>query len=139
MQQTVLLVDDDENLLRALARALWQQPDRLYTARSGEEAVTVLKTRPVDVIVSDERMPGMSGTDLIAWAARNCPRAARIILTGHATADTAIRAINEGSVFRFFTKPCDAVELALTIRRALEQKNEDVPGPATRGALPAAP
>ena len=127
MQRTVLLVDDDENLLRALARALWQQPYRLYTARSGEEAMTVLKTRPVDVIVSDERMPGMSGTDLIAWSARNCPGAARIILTGHATAEAAIRAINEGSVFRFFTKPCDAVELALAIRHALEQSGRTPP------------
>ncbi len=125
MTHQVLFVDDDENLLRGLARVLRHQPFKLLTARSAEEAIWVLKTRSVDVIVADESMPGMSGTELLAWAARECPEVVRIVLTGHATAATAIRAINEGAVYRFFTKPCDEVELALAIRKALEEKRLD--------------
>ncbi len=122
MEQIVLLVDDDENLLHGLARALRQQPYRLNTARSAEEAVWTLKSHPIDLIVADERMPGMSGGDLLAWVARHYPEVMRIVVTGHATADAAIRAINEGSVYHFFTKPCDVVQLAVTIRKALEHK-----------------
>ena len=122
MEPIVLLVDDDENLLRGLARALRQQPYRLHTARSAEEAVWVLKTHPVDLIVADERMPGMSGGDLWAWITRHYPAVMRIVLTGHATTEAAIRAINEGGVYHFFTKPCNVVHLAVTIRKALEYK-----------------
>ena len=122
MDHTVMLVDDDANVLHALARVLRNQPYQLYTARSGNEAMAILKARSVDVIVSDEQMPGISGTDLLAWVSDNYPDVMRIVLTGHATAETAIRAINEGGVFRFFTKPCDEVQLALTIREALERR-----------------
>jgi DNA-binding NtrC family response regulator len=122
MPPIVLLVDDDENLLRGLARALRDQPYHLFTARSGEEAIEVLKTRPVDVVVSDERMPGISGGELLAWTAEHCPDVMRIVLTGHATAETAIRAINEGGVYHFFTKPCNVAHLAVTIRKAIEHK-----------------
>ncbi len=120
-QHRVLLVDDDENLLRGLARALRFQPYHVYTARSGEEALHVLKSQPIDVIVADEKMPGLSGGDLLAWVAANCPEVVRIVLTGHPSAESAIRAINEADVFRFFTKPCDTVRLALAIRQAIEQ------------------
>lgn len=123
MKHTVLLVDDDENVLRGLSRALRQQPYQLYTARSGEEAVDVLKAHAVDVIVTDDRMPGMSGSDLLAWIAENCPEVMRIVLTGHASAETAIRAINESSVYHFFTKPCNDFHLAMAIRKALEHKD----------------
>ena len=122
MNHTVLLVDDDPNILHGLARVLRNQPYELYTARSADEAMALLKAWNVDVIVSDEQMPGISGSDLLAWVAENYPDVMRIVLTGHATAETAIRAINEGDVYHFFTKPCDEVELALTIRKALEQK-----------------
>ena len=123
MNHTVLLVDDDANVLNGLARVLRHQPYQLYTALSGDEAMAILKARNVDVIVSDEQMPGISGSDLLAWVADKLPDVMRIVLTGHATAETAIRAINEGDVFHFFTKPCDEVQLALTIRKALENRD----------------
>jgi len=122
MPRTVLLVDDEENVLRALARTLRFQPFRLYTARTADEAIEALKAHQVDVVVSDEHMPGMSGSRLLAWIAEHCPEVMRIVLTGHATAETAIRAINEGAVYHFFTKPCDPVQLAVVIRKALEHK-----------------
>jgi len=127
MSAIVLLVDDDDNVLHGLSRVLRNQPYQLFTARSGDEAMFILKTHPVDVVVTDERMPGMSGTDLVAWVAEHCPETKRIVLTGHATATTAIRAINEGEVFRFFTKPCNEVDLAIAIREALERRETPAP------------
>lgn len=122
MTPTVLLVDDDPNVLHALARVLRHQPYRLQTARSGEEAIAALKAHQIDVVVSDEEMVGLSGNDLLAWIAEYCPDTVRIMLTGRATTHTAVRAINEGEVYRFFTKPCDNVELAITIRKAIEYR-----------------
>ncbi len=122
MKHAVLFVDDEDNVLDGFRRSLRQQPYRLYTARSGEEAMRILKARDMDVIVADERMPGMSGSDLLAWVTKNCPQVMRIMLTGQATTEAAIRAINEGTVYRFCTKPCDTVELAIIIRKAFALK-----------------
>ena len=119
----VLLVDDDADVLHSLARMLQKQPYQLYTARSGEDAKSTLKARSVDVIVADERMPEMSGTDLLAWVARHYPDVVRIMVTGHAVTETAIRIINEVGVFHFFTKPCNEAHLAVMIRKALEHKD----------------
>ena len=120
MNHTVLLVDDDQNVLHGLSRALRRQPYQVYTARSGNEAVEILKAHPIDLVISDEQMPGMSGGVLLAWIAEEYPDVARIVLTGHATTSAAIRAINEGAVYQFLTKPCDEFRLAVTINKALE-------------------
>jgi DNA-binding NtrC family response regulator len=122
MDRAVLLVDDDENLLSGLVRVLRGQPFKVCTARNGEEAIRFLKTRQIDVIVADERMPGMSGVQLLTWVADKCPDVVRIVLTGHVDPDTAIRAINNAGVFRFFQKPCNEARLAVTIHDALERK-----------------
>jgi two-component system probable response regulator PhcQ len=122
MKPIVLLIDDDENVLHGLLRALHSQPYQLLTARSGDEAMIILKNREVDVIVVDEVMPGVSGSDLLAWAAENAPDTIRIMLTGNATTSIAIRAINEGRVHNFFTKPCDNMQLAIAIRKAIEHR-----------------
>lgn len=74
------------------------------------------------MLVTDHRMPGISGNDLLAWAAQHAPDIMRIILTGHATTDGVIRAVNEGRVFQYFTKPCREVDLALAIHKALEYR-----------------
>jgi two-component system, probable response regulator PhcQ len=118
----VLLVDDDDRLLSGLVRALRRQPYQLCTARSAEDAMYVLKAHEVDLIVADEQMPGMSGSELLAWAAKHYPEVMRIVLTGCAQPEVAIRAINEGAVYHFFQKPCDEVQLAIAIRKALEHK-----------------
>ena len=120
MEPAVLLIDDEPSILHGLARALRNQPYRLHTATSAEEAMRVLKSRRVGVIVVDEHMPGMRGSELLAWVAQHCPEVMRIVLTGQPTVDTAIRAINEGRVYQFFTKPCNAAHLAVAIRKALE-------------------
>ncbi len=123
MDPIVLLVDDDSNLLHGLVRILRRQPFQLYTARSGEEAVAIIKARPVDVLVADHRMPGISGNDLVAWVAKHAPDVMRIVLTGHATTDGVIRAVNEGRVFQYFTKPCSEVDLAIAIHKALDYRH----------------
>ena len=124
MMHAVLLVDDEDNVLRGLVRALRGQPYRLYTAKSGEEAMWVLKRQTVDVVVADEMMGGLSGTDLLAWVADNYPDVMRIVLTGHPSVDLAVRAINGAGVYRFFVKPCKEVDLAIAIRTALERSDE---------------
>ena len=123
MERIVLLVDDDENILHGFARTLRGQPYQIYTAQSGEEATWTMKTRNVDVIVVDEKMPGMSGVELCKWVTEKYPDAVRIMLTGHATTSTAVRAINEGAVYHFLTKPCNEFHLAVTIGKALDHKD----------------
>ncbi len=123
MSHTVLLVDDEPNVLDGLTRVLRKEPYEILTANSAEEAATFLEDRSVDLIVSDEEMPGMSGTEFLGRVAERYPDTVRIVLTGHPTLPAALRAINEGKVYQFFTKPCNEIDLAITIRRALEQKD----------------
>ena len=120
MKHAVLLIDDDPSILHGLARALHHQPYELLTATSGTEAMLVLKSHQVDVVVADEHMPGMRGGDLLAWVAEHFPEVVRLVLTGHPTVETAIRAINEGRVYQFFVKPCNPAHLGVAIRKALE-------------------
>jgi two-component system, probable response regulator PhcQ len=122
MKSVVLLVDDDDNILYGLVRALRKQPYQLLTAKTGDEAMLILKSREVDVVVVDEIMPGLSGGDLLSWMAENVPDTIRIMLTGNASTSVAIRAINESQVYHFFTKPCDDVQLAIFIRKAIEHR-----------------
>lgn len=123
MEPIVLLVDDDENLLHGLVRTLRRQPFQIYTARSGEEAIAVIKARPVEVLVTDYQMPGLSGNELLAWIAKHSPDIMRIVLTGHATTEGVIGAVNQGRVFQYFTKPCREVDLAIAIHNAIEYRN----------------
>ena len=123
MSHTVLLVDDEPNVLEGLSRALHRESYEILTAGSAEQAAAVLDASAVDLIVSDEEMPGMSGTEFLARVARDYPDVVGIVLTGHPTLPAALRAINEGKVYQFFTKPCNEIDLAITIRRALEQKD----------------
>lgn len=120
MQQTVLLVDDDRNLLRGMARALHNQPYTLITAENAQEATFLFKTHPIDLVVTDEHMPGLRGTALLEWVSECFPRTVRIVLTGQPDVPMALRAINAGKVFRFLTKPCKEFELAVAIREGLE-------------------
>lgn len=124
MTATVLLVDDDKNLLQGLMRALRSQPYTLLTANSAEEATFLLKSNTIDVVVSDECMPGMRGTEYLQWVAKNFPKTVRILLTGNPSPDTAVRAVNQGQVFRFLTKPCRDWDLAMAIRDAIDLRED---------------
>jgi two-component system, probable response regulator PhcQ len=119
---TVLLVDDEPHVLDALKRALRREPFECLTATSGAAAQELMARHPVDVVISDEQMPGMSGSVLLSLVRKQFPQTIRIILSGQATLEAAVRAINEGEVYRFFLKPCDPADLASTIRQALAHK-----------------
>jgi DNA-binding NtrC family response regulator len=115
-------VDDEPAVTAALKRVLRRQPWRVLEASSGEEALAILANEDVAVIVSDERMPGMSGSELLARVRRVCPGTARMILTGQASLSAAIRSINEGEIRRFFLKPCDEATLVESIREVLKER-----------------
>jgi len=83
ISHTVLLVDDEPNVLDGLTRVLRKEPYEILTANSAEEAATLLEDRSVDLIVSDEEMPGLSGTEFLGRAAQQYPDTVRLVLTGH--------------------------------------------------------
>ena len=96
MSHTVLLVDDEPNVLDGLTRVLRKEPYEILTANSAEEAATLLEDRSVDLIVSDEEMPGMSGTEFLARVAEQYPDTVRIVLTGNPTLPAALRCQRAG-------------------------------------------
>jgi two-component system probable response regulator PhcQ len=121
-EATVLLVDDDPLVTSLLSLHFPKQRFKVLTARSADEAYQLLDWHRVDVIVSDERMPGESGADFLAAVRRKYPHTIRIIHTGQGSLESAVRAINEAEVYRFFLKPCNPVDLISTIERALDHK-----------------
>lgn len=121
-KSTVLLVDDEPNVTAALRRRLRSAGYRVLEAHSGKQALETLGEEAVDVLVTDERMPGMEGSELVSLVAKEHPDVVRMILSGQASLDAAIRAINEGRIYRFFLKPCDETDLLFTIEQALAQR-----------------
>ena len=122
MSPTVLLVDDEPNVTNALKHALRKEHYEILTASSGPEALEILRREPVDIVVSDETMPDMSGTQLLSVIRHDYPDTVRIMLTGQACLEVAVRAINIGEIYRFLMKPCNTADLAATIRQALQQR-----------------
>ena len=118
----ILVVDDEEFVLKALERSLRLDGHEVIACSDPLKAIELLKQEEVDVVLSDHLMPGMKGLDLLREAKNLRPQAIRILLTGHADLQLAMRAINEGEVYRFFTKPWDDETLRLDIRLALEQR-----------------
>ncbi len=117
---SVLLVDDEPLILSSLRRLLRNQPYDLLLAESGEQALQLLESRPVDLVVSDARMPNMDGAALLAEIHRRFPETIRILLTGHADLPTIAKAINEGRIHHYLSKPWNDDELLLTLRQSLE-------------------
>lgn len=117
----VLFVDDDENLLRGVRRTM-RGKFNLSIAVGGEQALkTLAEDGPFAVCIADMRMPGMTGVELLETISKKYPETVGIMLTGNADQATAIEAINRGSIFRFFNKPCDDAMLESGIRAALRQ------------------
>jgi len=112
---SVLIVDDDTAMLRALGRALRRQELEVLTALSAAEALSLLRRRNVDILLTDIDMPGMNGFELLSIVRREHPSAIRMMFTGDATAERALAAINEGEVARFFVKPISADQLSATL------------------------
>src|SRR5262249_34114608 len=103
---SVLLVDYEPEMLYSL-RGFLPRGLELHTAESGAEALDILHRQPVEVIMTDQRMPQMTGVELLRRAQGECPEAIRIVFTGYADIKAVIDAINQGHVYRFLTKPWD--------------------------------
>lgn len=115
----VLFVDDEQRVLTSM-RAMFRRDYNVLLANSGVAALEILGRESVDVIVSDQRMPGMTGVEVLKTFKEHAPQAMRILLTGYADQDAITASINEGEVFRYLTKPCPQDVLRATIALAVE-------------------
>ena len=130
-KQTLLIVDDEPNILNALSRLLRREGFQILTATSPLDAFEHLAKQPVHVILSDQRMPDMSGTEFFARVRQLYPETIRIVLTGYTDLDSVTGAINRGAIYKFLTKPWDDDQLREEIREAFrlakdkQQDNHD--------------
>lgn len=115
---TLLLVDDEPGIVDALRRLLRREGYRILTAVSGAEALELLALHPVQVIVSDQRMPGMSGVEFLSKVKELYPHTVRISLSGHSDISTVTDAINKGAIWKYITKPWDDEAFTGEIRAA---------------------
>ena len=118
--QAVLFVDDEEDILKALRRVLRTEPYQTYYALSAKEALDLLTHQPINVLVSDMRMPQISGPELLEKVASQYPEIIRIVISVWADADSILDAVNTGHIYRYLVKPWDNRELKLTLRQALD-------------------
>jgi len=116
--RVLLLVDDEKNILSALKRLLHQEKYHILTAASAPDALQILAATPVDVIVSDHRMPDMTGVEFFRIAKEIYPETVRIMLSGYTELQSVTDAVNEGSIYKFLTKPWDDDQLKVHIARA---------------------
>ncbi len=122
VQNTVLFVDDEEYVLKSLRRVCRKEDFRVLTASNGPAALELLAREPVDIVVSDLRMPQMDGTELLRQVQENYPDIYCILFSGNADLPSVIKAVNEGSLAYYFQKPWDDDSLKLTLRGFLERK-----------------
>ncbi len=115
----ILFVDDEERILRSLAMQFRRQY-QVLTETDPCRALERLRSEPVHILVSDQRMPQMSGAELLAQAREIAPDTLRILLTGYSDLDAAVEALNSGGIFRYLSKPWDPQEMAFTLRQAAE-------------------
>ena len=114
---TLLFVDDEERILRSL-RMLFRGTYEVLTTTDGNEALRILGERRVHVLVSDQRMPLMTGVELLSRARDVSPSTMRLLLTGYSELDAVVGSVNEGEIFRFINKPWDAAEIKATVEKA---------------------
>jgi response regulator RpfG family c-di-GMP phosphodiesterase len=116
---SVLYVDDEENNLFSF-KAVFRIKYQVYTAISGDEALKTLAEKPVQVIITDQRMPAMTGVEFLEKVIPLYPDPIRLLLTGYADMNAVVDAINKGKIFHYLTKPWNEEELDMTINRAYE-------------------
>ncbi len=120
MKHAILCVDDEVDNVDALER-LFRKKFKVFKATSGPEAISILDENPVTVIISDQRMPEMTGVEFLSRSLKIQPNTIRILLTGYTDIDSVIDAINSGQVYRYVTKPWDPVDLTTAVDRAVER------------------
>jgi len=120
-ETTLLVVDDDDNVRRALRRVLRRTQCRVVDAPDAQGALALLEREPVQVVVSDYRMPGLSGVEFLKVVKERWPRIQRVLLTGQADSTAIEEAVNRSEIFRFIWKPWDDAHLLITIQSAIDQ------------------
>lgn len=123
-ERSLLLLDDEENILRALTRLLRRDGYQILTASTAREAFEILGRQEIQVVVSDQRMPDISGTEFLNQVRVLYPDTVRLVLSGYTDLRTVTDAINRGSIYKFLTKPWDDEELRKEIREAFRTHAE---------------
>ncbi|MFZ2269884.1 MAG: response regulator [Azonexus sp.] len=120
--RTLLMVDDEVSILSSLKRLFRRDGYRLLTAGSGAEGLAVLADNVVDIVISDQRMPNMTGVEFLRQVKQRYPETVRIVLSGYTELNSITDAINEGAIFKFLTKPWDDEQLRADIQEAFQFK-----------------
>ncbi len=124
-RRTVLLLDDEDNVLNALARTLRPHGWRVLATSDPDEAFALMARHAVQVVVSDQRMPAMSGTEFLGRVKDLYPDSIRIVLSGHSDLDSVIGAVNRGAVWKYLGKPWEDAELVRILQQAFERHEQD--------------
>lgn len=119
---SLLFVDDEANILSSLKRLFRPKGYRIHLAEGGAAALEILAREPIDIVISDMRMPEMNGAQLLEQVRAHWPETVRILLTGYAEISATVDAINKGGIYRYIAKPWEENDLVLTVQHALEQK-----------------
>ncbi len=130
-KHTILLLDDEENILNALNRTLRREGYRIMTSTSGPEGLSIIEKEKITLVLSDHRMPGMDGVEFLSEVRKRSPDTIRMMLTGYADMKSVVEAINRGEVYRFITKPWNDEEIRLILMDAVRhyeliQENRDL-------------
>src|SRR4051812_1042243 len=120
----ILLVDDEPAVLKALRRTLTWDGYQIFTSTNAADALELMTVDPVDLVVSDNMMPGFNGIDLFAQMHKLWPDTVRIMLTGVSDHEVALSALERGAIFRYLTKPWDETDLRITVRQAMEHRSQ---------------
>lgn len=120
---TILYVDDEENNLLSF-KATFRIKRNVLTAISGDDALKILATHHVDIIITDQRMPEMTGVEFLEKVLKKFPDPMRIVLTGYADMGAVVDAVNKGEIFHYLNKPWNEDELELTLNRAYAKYRE---------------
>lgn len=122
LPRTLLLVDDEANIISSLKRLLRADGYQIMTASSGQQGLDILAQHNIDVIVSDQRMPGMTGVEFLRKAKEIRPDSVRIVLSGYTELDSVVSAVNEGAIYKFLMKPWDDAQLRGHVDEAFRRK-----------------
>jgi serine/threonine-protein kinase len=135
---SLLLVDDEERILRSLAM-LFRGAYRLQGTTDPQAALALVERETVHVIVSDQKMPTMRGAELLREVRSRSPHTMRILLTGYSELDAVVASVNEGEIFRYVSKPWDAAELRATVDEAAQIARSQLEAPLAASIATAAP
>lgn len=119
----ILIVDDEPYVISSLKRLFIDEPYDIYEANNASEGLEIFKRHCIHVVISDEKMPDISGSEFLAAVRDRYPRTIRILLTGYASLEAAMKAINKGEIYRFFTKPWEETEIRDAVRAAIVRYN----------------